>query len=188
MRAARRAMMGLLIILAAAPAARAQNDVEESFSAILTNISNVGATGLTPVEIKITRWTGPEANERLLNVLRNEGQDAFLRELQDEKSVGWIATPTSLRYDFYYATQTPLEGGGRRIMLITDRPMQMWERMGASPTRDYPFTVIELRLDKDGNGQGTLAQLVQLRLIGNILGIENWATAPMRLNEVKKKK
>lgn len=188
MRAARRAIVGLVMILALAPAARAQDEVEESFTAILTNISNVGATGLTPVDIKITRWTGPEANERLLSVLRDQGQDAFLRELQDEKTVGWIATPTSLRYDFYYATQTPLPGGGRRIMLITDRPMQIWERMGGSPTRDYPFTVIELRLDKDGNGQGTLAQLVQLRLVGDILGIENWATAPMRLNEVKRKK
>jgi hypothetical protein len=188
MRAARRAIIGLLMTLAIAPAAGAQKDTEESFSAILTNISNVGATGLTPVDIKITRWTGPEANARLLDVLRNDGQDAFLRELQEEKSVGWIATPTSLRYDFYYATQTPIQGGGRRIMLITDRPMQMWERMGGSPTRDYPFTVIELRLDKDGNGQGTLAQLVQLRLSGDILGIENWATAPMRLSEVKKKK
>jgi hypothetical protein len=179
--------MGLLITLAVAPGASAQNPVEEEFSAILTNISNVGATGLTPVNIKITRWTGLEANERLLNVLRNEGQDAFLRELQNEKSVGWIATPTSLRYDFFYAVQSPTEGGGRRIMLITDRPMPMWERMGGSPTRDYPFTVVELRLDKEGKGEGTLAQLVQLRLLGDILGIENWATAPMRLNEVKKK-
>jgi hypothetical protein len=186
MRAARRAIMGLLITLAVASVASAQNEVEEEFSAILTNISNVGPTGLTPVNIKITRWTGPEANERLLNVLRNEGQDAFLRELQDEKSVGWIATPTSLRYDFFYATQTPLEGGGRRIMLITDRHMRIWERMSGSPTRDYPFTVIELKVDKDGNGKGTLAQLVQLRLSGDILGIENWATAPMQLNEVKK--
>lgn len=188
MRAARRAIVGLVMTLALVPAVGAQNEVEESFSAILTNISNVGATGLTPVDIKITRWTGPEANERLLSILRDQGQDAFLRALQDEKTVGWIATPTSLRYDFYYAIQTPLEGGGRRIMLITDRPMQIWERLGGSPTRDYPFTVIELRLDKDGNGQGTLAQLVQLRLVGNILGIENWATAPMRLNEVKRKK
>jgi hypothetical protein len=188
MRAARRAIVGLLITLAVAPAARAQNNAEESFTAILTNISNVGATGITPVDIRITRWTGPEASERLLNVLREEGQDAFLRELQKEKSVGWIATPSSLRYDFFYSVQTPLEDGGRRIMLITDRPMAMWERFGASPTRDYPFTVIELRLDKEGNGEGTLAQLVQLRLLGNILGIENWATAPMRLSEVKKKK
>lgn len=187
MRAARQAIMGLLITVAVAPMAFAQNPkADEHFSAVLTNISNVGGTGLTPVDLHITRWTGPEASERLHAILRDEGQEAFLRAIQDEKTVGWIATPTSLRYDFYYATSKPTEEGGRRILLITDRPMQIWERMGGSPTRDYPFTVIELRLDKDGNGQGTLAQMVQLRLSGNVLGVENWATSPMRLNEVKK--
>jgi hypothetical protein len=189
MRAARQWMIGLLISVAIVPIASAQNQkIDEHFSAVLTNISNVGGTGLTPVDLHITRWTGPEANERLLTILRNEGQEAFLRALQDEKTVGWIATPTSLRYDFYYATFTPTDEGGRRIILITDRPMQMWERLGGSPTRDYPFTVIELRVDKSGNGQGTLAQMVQLRLSGDVMGVENWATSPMRLNEVKKVK
>jgi hypothetical protein len=179
--------MGLLMTVAIAPMVFAQNQkVDEEFSAVLTNISNVGGTGLTPVNLHITRWTGPEADERLLKILRNDGQEAFLREIQDEKSVGWIATPTSLRYDFYYSTFTPTEDGGRRVILITDRPMQIWERLGGSPTRDYPFTVIELRLDKDGNGRGTLAQMVQLRLSGDILGVENWATGPMRLNDIKK--
>ena len=73
-------------------------------------------------------------------------------------------------------------------MLITDRPMQIWERLEAAPSRDYPFTVVELRLDKTGMGNGTLAQLVQLRLIGDVLGIENLASGPMKLNEVKRVK
>jgi hypothetical protein len=161
---------------------------EEHFSAILTNISNVGPTGLTPVDIRISRWTPDDANVRLLKALRDEGQDAFLKELLDQKPVGSIKTPTSLAYDFFYARQAPLDGGGRRIMLITDRPMQIWERIQASPSRDYPFTVVELRLDGEGKGSGTLAQLVQLRLSGDILGIENLATGPMKLSEVKKVK
>ena len=166
----------------------AQNDVKEEYSAVLSNISNVGAAGLTPVTIRITRWTPEDENVRLLNILRNEGQDAFLRALVDVKPVGWIATPTSLRYDFFYATAWPLDGGGRRIMLITDRPMQIWERLQAAPSRDYPFTVLELRIDKEGKGTGTLAQLVQLRLSGDVLGIENLASSPMKLTEVKRAK
>ena len=39
-----------------------------------------------------------------------------------------------------------------------------------------------------GKGTGTLAQRVQLRLVGNVLGIENLATAPMQLQEVKQKR
>ena len=190
MRGFRRSLIGLFLIGAtmSAPLAQEMKEGEEEFSAILTNISNVGRTGLTPVNIHITRWTPDDENVRLLNILRKDGQDAFLRALVDVKSVGWIATPTSLRYDFFYAHATGTKDGGRRILLITDRPMQMWERIEASPTRDYPFTVVELRLDKNGMGSGTLAQLVQLQLSGDVLGIENFASGPMKLNEVKRVK
>lgn len=156
----------------------------EEFTAIAANISNVGAAGLVPVTIRVERWTGPEEQEKLLDVLRESGQDEFLKALNRAKVVGWISTPTSLRYDFYYAHQQPTETG-RKIMMITDRPMQIAERMSASPSRDYPFSVIELHVDKDGRGTGTLAQLVQLRLSGNFLGIENLATSPIKLNDVR---
>lgn len=159
----------------------------EEFTAIAANISNVGAAGLVPVTIRVERWTGPEEQEKLLGALRDSGQDEFLKELTRAKVVGWIATPTSLRYDFFYAQQQPTDNG-RKIMMITDRPMQIAERMSASPSRDYPFSVIELHIDKDGRGSGTLAQLVQLRLSGNFLGIENLATAPIKLNDVRKVK
>jgi hypothetical protein len=183
-------VVGLLLVSAtiSSPFAQETKEGEEEYSAILTNISNVGRAGLTPVNIHISRWTSDEEDARLLNILRSQGQDAFLRALVDVKSVGWIASPTSLRYDFFYARATTTDEGGRRIMLITDRPMQIWERLEAAPTRDYPFTVVELRLDKGGQGNGTLAQLVQLRLIGDVLGIENYASGPMKLNEVKRVK
>ena len=179
---------GLLLSVAALQGAAGGQEtrVEEEFEAILTNISNVGGTGLTPVTIRISRWTPDEEHERLLGTLRSDGQDAFLRELLDVKAVGSIGTPVSLRYEFFYARRSLLDGGGRRIMMISDRPMQISERLDARRSRDYPFTVLELRLDKEGKGTGTLAQMVQLRLAGNVLGIENLATAPMRLSEVKK--
>ena len=189
MRAVHRLAVGLLTATLVAPsAATAQNTAREEFSAILTNISNVGGTGLTPVTIRISRWTPDEENLRLLDILREKGQNPFLEALLDVKPVGSIQTPTSLRYDFFYARSTPGDGDGRRIMLITDRPMPFAERVSGSRSRDYPFTVIELRLDKDGRGEGTLAQMVQLRLVGNFLGIENLATSPMKLGEVKKVK
>ena len=190
MRGLRQFLITLLLAGTATSMALAQQgkEGEEEYAAILTNISNVGRAGLTPVNLHISRWTPEDEKVRLLSILRNQGQDAFLRALVDVKSVGWIATPTSLRYDFFYAQSTTTDDGGHRILLITDRPMQMWERIEASPTRDYPFTVVELRLDKSGMGSGTLAQLVQLRLSGDVLGIENYATGPMKLNEVKRVK
>lgn len=178
--------IALLLLTTVAPAARQNNSGREEFSAILTNISNVGAAGLTPVTIRITRWTGDEENEQLLGTLREKGQARFLNALLDAEPVGSIGTPTSLKYDFFYARQSPLKEGGRQIMLISDRPMSFAERTSAALSREYPFTLIELRLDKDGNGEGTLSQLVQLRLLGNVLAIDNLASGPMKLSDVKK--
>ena len=179
----------LVLATASAPEARQDNSAgREEFSAILSNISNVGGAGLTPLTIRINRWTTDAEDERLLGILRDKGQDAFLNALLEGKAVGSIAVPTSLKYDFFYARHSPTKDGGRRIMLISDRPMTVSERASSARTRDYPFTVIEFQIPKEGKGEGTLAQLVQLRLLGNILGIENLATGPMKLSDIKKVK
>ena len=97
MRGFRLFVIGLLLVGSTASSPRAQEtkEAEEEYSATLTNISNVGRAGLTPVTIHISRWTPDEEDARLLSILRNQGQDAFLRALVDVKSVGWIAAPTS---------------------------------------------------------------------------------------------
>ena len=184
--------LALMVLLAIGAAPGAVQDTQtagrEEFSAILSNISNVGGTGITPLTIRINRWTSDADDERLLGILRDNGQSAFLDALLDGKSVGSISTPTSLKYDFFYARQSATKDGGRRIMLISDRPMTVSERASAAQSRDYPFTVIDFQVPSEGTGEGTLAQLVQLRLLGNILGIENLATGPMKLSDVKKVK
>jgi hypothetical protein len=158
----------------------------EEFSAIFSNISNVGAVGATPITIRITRWTDNDEDEKLMSILRDKGNDAFVRELQEAKSVGSIGTPQQLPYDLRYARQTPTEKGGRRIVLMTDRPMAFAERTSSSLSKDYPVTWIELRLDDKGRGDGTISIATRLRLLGNVLGIEDLGNQPAKLNEVKK--
>ena len=160
----------------------------EEFNAIYTNISNVGATGAQPVIIRIRRWTGEDEHVSLMRRLEKEGTEALVRDLQDAKSTGSIGTPQQLPYDLRYARQYPLEGGGRRVILMTDRPMSVFERFSASRTRDYPLTWIELKLDAEGQGEGSMFLAARLRLIGDVLGIEDYANQPAKLAEVKKVK
>jgi hypothetical protein len=163
-------------------------DKAEEFSAIFANISNVGAVGATPLTIRINRWTDNDENEKLMSTLRDKGTEALVRELQDTRAVGSIGTPQELPYDLRYARQLRTEDGGRRIILMTDRPMAFAERMSASVSRDYPLTWIELKLDAEGRGEGTVAVAARLRLVGDVLGIENLANQPARLNQVRKVK
>ena len=157
----------------------------EAFSAIYANISNVGQVGAAPINIRITRWTGAGEDEKLMSVLGSKGTEGLVRELQDGKSTGSIGTPQELPYELRYARQYPTEGGGRRIILMTDRPMAFAERLSGGRSRDYPLTWIELRLDANGRGEGSISLAARLQLLGDILGIEDYANQPAKLNDVK---
>ena len=171
-----------------AGAAAQSKTAPEEFSAIFANISNVGRVGAAPVTIRITRWTSDGENEKVMAILGAKGTDGLVRALQNAQSVGSIGTPQQLPYDLRYARQEKMEGGGRRIILMSDRPMETWERMSAAVSRDYPITWIELKLDASGRGEGSISLAARLRLLGDILGIEDYGNQPAKLNEVRKVK
>src|SRR5688572_30595765 len=77
----------------------------ETFSANFTNISNVGATGATPITIRVTRWSTDDEHAKLMAILAKDGNDAFTRALQGQKEVGSIGVPQELAYPLLYARQ-----------------------------------------------------------------------------------
>ena len=55
-------------------------------------------------------------------------------------------------------------------------------------TVDYPFTVIQMQLDKNGEGTGTLSFATKIIARGNTIELENFASAPAMLTEIKTRK
>jgi len=174
-----------LACVASAVAQTASNSPREHFTAVAVNTSTVGRTGEGPVDITINQWTSEADRDRLMTLFREKGEKALLSALQDQKPVGTISTPGSVGYDLRYARQLPTAEGGRRIILATDRPMGFWEATDQPRSVDYPFTLIELRVDKNGNGEGKLSVATKLTLENNTLVIENYANQPVMLNQVK---
>jgi hypothetical protein len=158
----------------------------ETFSANFTNISNVGVTGATPLTIRVTRWTTDDEHVALMGILAKDGNEAFTRALQRQKEVGSIGVPQELAYPLLYARQMRHEKEGRKIMLITDRPMTFQERTGSSISRDYPLTWIEMTLDKDDRGEGSVVLAARLRLLGDVLGVEDLGNQPARLASIRR--
>jgi len=174
-----------LLIAGSVAAQSGSNSPREHFSAIAVNNSTVGRAGAGPVDITISQWTSEADRDRLMTLFREKGEKALLSALQDQKPVGTISTPGSVAYDLRYARQLPTAEGGRRIILATDRPMGVWEASEQTRSVDYPFTLIELRVDKSGKGEGKLSFATKLTLENNTLVIENYANQPVMLNEVK---
>jgi len=180
-----------LAALAVPAATRAQtNGSPIRFTANAVNMSDVGPTGSGTVVIEVDRWSTDAERDKLLNALWENGPDKLLDVLRDMPRVGYIRTPTSIGWNLHYARRTDLPEGGHRIVLATDRPIGFREAANQTRSINYPFTVIEIHMNKDGEGEGKMS--VATRITGDkdlkIIELENYATQPVMLKSVKAEK
>jgi hypothetical protein len=168
-------------------------------SAFAVNMSNIGTGANAVMDITITRWTTAEERQELINAFLEKGQDALLRALQKTPSHGRLRIPglmgpdphnLRLGLDLHYAWNVPGEDGGQRIMLGTDRYIGFAEARNQPRTIDYPFNLIEIRLGKDGKGEGKMAVATKISFNKkkNVIELENYSSEPVRLNNVKVEK
>lgn len=181
--------LGLAAALSAAePGDRAQTmGQREEFNATAI-VNNEFGAGAGRVIMRVTRWSTEAERGLLTRTLLKSGPRELLDVLQDQKSVGTIRTPDSLGYDLRYAYQEPGEDGGRRVVLATDRPISFWEARNQPRTIDYPFTVIQMQIDKNGEGKGTMSVATKIIARGNTIELENFASAPVMLTQIEAKK
>ena len=183
------ALAGLCALLLATPAssARAQsNQPAESFTANAVNMSGVGPGGAGQVDIVIERWSSDAEYERLRKVFEEKGPEKLLDALQDTKRVGYIRTPTSIGWDLRFARQVPDEEGGRRVYILTDRPIGVVEARNRPRSIDYPFTFIEFHLNRDGQGEGraSVATKITMNKKTHSVELENYGIQPVLLTKV----
>jgi len=186
---------GLAIALAAAVAASARTAAQtdgspERFTAMAVNMSNVGRPGASTVEIAVNRWSTDKDRDRLLSVLMDKGPEKLLDTLQDMPRVGFFRTPNSIGYDLHYARRTPLPDGGERVVLAADRHISFWEAANQPRSIEYPFTVIELHLNADGEGEGklSLATKITADKESKTVVLEDYANQPVLLQSVKRER
>jgi len=167
----------------------AQNQ-KESFTGFAINMNSGPSTAT--VDFTINRYSTDAEREKLLAII-NEEKDVYrmnqklLSALQKMPKVGYIRTPDRLAWDLRYARQAPLEDGGRQLVLATDRPVGFWEARNRPRTMDYPFTIVQVRLDKNDRGEGKILAGTKIYIDKktNDLVLENYAQQPVMFNEVK---
>jgi hypothetical protein len=162
-------------------------------------MSNIGPGAAGIVEIRVTRWSSSAERASLIKTMLEKGQDALLSALQDTKPTGRLRFPNlqgpdpqqlRLGWDLHYAWHTPLPEGGTQIVVGTDRYMSFAEVRNQPRTVDYPFTLIQIQLPKDGEGVGKLSLATQIEFDKkkNTITLENYSSEPVRLNTVKLEK
>jgi hypothetical protein len=188
-----------LTTLAAAPTMRAQTSGEKlEITAFAINMSTIATGANATVDITVNAWSTAEERTHLITTVLEKGGDALLRELQKAPVKGRIRIPgarqpdphhLALGLDLHYAWQVPLPEGGRRIVLATDRYIGFQEARNQPRSIDYPITLIEIRVDKDGKGVGKMAVATKISFNkkDNQLELENYGSEPVRLNNLQVK-
>ena len=177
--------LSLAVILGSGAVAGQSNAQPEEFTAVAIVNNNLGA-GAGRVIVRVERWSSNAERDRLTEALK-KGPDSLLEALRDMKSVGTIRTPDSLGYDLRYAYQEPGDEGGRRVVIATDRPIGFWEAANQPRISNYPFTVLQMELDKNGEGKGTMSVATKIIVRHNTVELENFASSPVMLNDIRAK-
>jgi hypothetical protein len=176
--------------LASSGAALAAKPVEElrAFAVNMSNISAGGGANAGPVDITIDRWTTDAERDRLVGIVKEKGADGLLDAIRKMDEIGRIQSGGSLGYPLRFAREVPLSGGGRRIIIGTDRRMSFLEVREQPRSVEYPFVVVDIRLNADGKGVGKLMPLAKINTdVDHIVEIENYASEPVRLTSVESK-
>jgi hypothetical protein len=158
----------------------------DRFSATGVNISNSNE----PVNIDLIRWSTDAERDKLVSVLAWYGEREMPGSLP---TIGYVWTSESAGYSVRYAYRVPTPDGGQRVILMTDRPLggspQSWKPVGAAanPTA-YPFTVIELRMNKAGQGEGktSITHKLAIDAAAKTIALENYAAPPVLLSKVSR--
>lgn len=170
-------------------------DVVERLTAFAVDMSTTpdarrGGVRSGTVNIAIERWSTEEERKRLVGALKEGGPDLLLKQLQKiDDPAGQVYTPGNIGTPLRFAWQSALPEGGRRIVVATDRRIGFFEATNRPRTIDYPFLVMDIRMNAEGKGEGKLIPLARIEAgEDGTFEVEGYASEPVRLAEVRSEK
>jgi hypothetical protein len=117
---------------------------------------------------------------------------ALTQALGRAPTIGYLWTADVTGYAIKYAYRTTLRGGGERVILASDRRLGThsvaWQPAVTGPLTDYEFTIIEIRFDGKGQGEGrtSLTTKVAVDAETKTVALESYQAAPAILRNVKR--
>ena len=194
----RRCFLGLAIVCAAAlffispngrshASANAGVLAKEVYTGTVIGVGGQMGGVSRPFTLTIEGRTSDLEARRDVAILAEGGQDALLRALQG-KRLGYFSLGGQLGRDLNFVQETGTANGGRRITILFERWMNLYEVRYGTRSEDYPFTYIELFIDRSGKGEGSLIPAARVyfdKKHGNEVNVENFGIYPARLAGVE---
>lgn len=111
--------------------------------------------------------------------------------LKETATVGYLWSSEVAGYALRYAGQVTGADGLERIILVTHRRLgavnELWKPTGGGAPTPYDFSVIELRVNKKGEGEGkaSLAGKIAPDSAAKMIALENYEALPVVFSSVK---
>jgi hypothetical protein len=112
--------------------------------------------------------------------------------LKKAATVGILWTSETVGYAIKYAYRLPQPDGGERIVLATDRRIgawsSLWKPAGSVTPTDYAFSIIELRVNSkgEGDGKGAIGGKVTVDSQAKTIALDSYGTLPVIFKGVKR--
>ncbi|MGA8407967.1 MAG: hypothetical protein WB680_12380 [Candidatus Acidiferrales bacterium] len=176
----------IIVVLAAAASQAGAQDKPKRETIQAQAMGQNRAMGKTfSVTVSIESYSTPNDQKALIDAFTQGGQAALSKTLSKMKSKGRVAVTGTLGYDIAYVRTFPT-ADGRRVRLITDRPIRFVEARENGRSTDYDLSALEFNIDKDkSKSSGSLIIGLRVKLDKDKqLVFESYGSGPWKLVNV----
>lgn len=167
-------------------AAIASAQPRETYTGTMIGVGGrLGAVSRT-FSLTIDSRTPDSEVARDVAILAEGGQDDLMNAVRN-KRLGRFSLGGQLARDLNFITETALPNGDRKIMILFERWMNLYELRSGARSTDYPFSYAELIIDRNGRGSGTFIPAARIRFKQNQVEVENFGIYPARLSGVRRR-
>jgi hypothetical protein len=174
-----------LVMAAALGTAIAAGAVAEHPDQFTGNMVNtLGVRFNQPFILSVDHYADGADVQRLTGTLAAKGQYSLRDELWRQRSAGYLRVGGRLGYPVA-AVLSQETATGRTLHVVLNRPLSTREVQYFTRSSKYPFTVLELKVDKNGKGEGRLLGAAKMQMNGDTLEFKSLGVEPVRLLAVR---
>jgi hypothetical protein len=182
------AALGAAAVVSLGPSTAAGDDVVLRLNCFGVAMAQ-GRTGM--IDIGIERWSNEAEAQTLRTVLVEKKEGDLLKALKKLRPrAGYMRfNMGGTGWDIDFARMFLEPDGSRKIVIATDRHIGFAEARNDGRSMDYEFTVVEIRLNKnggmEGEGKAAGAAKVTYNKQAKRIEIEKYGAEPLLLPDVK---
>ena len=135
-------------------------------------------------EIKVSMLSSDEEIMTLGSALKVGGQQEMRDTMFRIPSKGWIRFGKLVATDINVVRVVDLPDGKRRLRLISDHPLRLYDKSDPPGSDAHPFGWIELVIDASGAGTGVLVASASLSLSDDGLHLDSAGAPIFTIDEV----